>query len=579
MRLSLIRWFFLLMCAAVLALPACKKTEKISRQQRISDGNAKLQEDYFYLNAAKQKILGNYQAALDTFLICIKINPQNHAAMYEAASLLEYQHRDRDALALVTKAVKLEPNNPWYLILQGNIYAKNGLFAEAAGVYEKLTTNFPENLEYKYELAGIYLYAGKYKQALETYDRIEKQIGITGDVSLQIEQIHLKNNDIEAAIKEIEKLVAALPEELSYMGVLAELYLQTNRKEEALQLYEKMKAIDPDNPQIAISKSNYYRIIGEHDKSFEELKKAFSSEQLPIDTKIQILLSNYSVTDNFEALKAQAYQLTDILLEVHPDEAKTHSIRGDFFYREHKLPEAINAYEKAVEIDPSRFIIWSQICQICLEMNDYPCLEVQAGKALNFFPEQPVFYLYKGLAQSQEKNHEQAIKTLTNGLVYVIDNNLLLSQFYSTIGEANHSLKNWEASDTAFTTAIRLHPEDANILNNYAYYLSVRGVQLETAELYSKKSNKLAPGVSSYEDTYGWVLFMMGNYEEAEKWLKKAMESGGRSSGTILEHYGDVLYKLGKPEEAVEYWENAANHGVPSELLKKKIANRSYYEE
>ncbi|MBK7384433.1 MAG: hypothetical protein IPI81_14055, partial [Flavobacteriales bacterium] len=59
----------------------------------------------------------------------------------------------------------------------------------------------------------------------------------------------------------------------------------------------------------------------------------------------------------------------------------------------------------------------------------------------------------------------------------------------------------------AYDKALARIPDDATTLNNYAYYLSVRGEQLEKAERMSKRSNELAPGQPSYQDTYAWVLF------------------------------------------------------------------------
>ena len=86
-------------------------------------------------------------------------------------------------------------------------------------------------------------------------------------------------------------------------------------------------------------------------------------------------------------------------------------------------------------------------------------------------------------------------------------------------------------------------PENVVVLNNYSYYLSLREKDLEKAERMSKQCVELSPNQSTYQDTYGWVLYKLKRFNEAEEWLKKAVEGGGKSH-VIIEHYGDVLYQL-----------------------------------
>jgi tetratricopeptide (TPR) repeat protein len=70
----------------------------------------------------------------------------------------------------------------------------------------------------------------------------------------------------------------------------------------------------------------------------------------------------------------------------------------------------------------------------------------------------------------------------------------------------------------------------------------------------------------------------MGSYEEAKKWLDKALQNGGDADGTVLEHYGDVLFKLNDVDGAVQYWMKAKEKNVDSDNIDKKIAGRKLYE-
>ncbi|HOZ83717.1 MAG TPA: tetratricopeptide repeat protein, partial [Bacteroidia bacterium] len=86
------------------------------------------------------------------------------------------------------------------------------------------------------------------------------------------------------------------------------------------------------------------------------------------------------------------------------------------------------------------------------------------------------------------------------------------------------------------------------------------------------------PNQSSFLDTYGWILYQEGKYDEAKKWIEKAMENGGENSGTILEHYGDILFKLNQSDKAFEYWKKAKQSGDASGLLDQKIRDKKLYE-
>ena len=115
-----------------------------------------------------------------------------------------------------------------------------------------------------------------------------------------------------------------------------------------------------------------------------------------------------------------------------------------------------------------------------------------------------------------------------------------------------------------------MEPDNASVLNNYAYYLSERNEQLEKAERMSKRSNELSPGQMSYQDTYAWVLFRLGRYADARTWVEKAIVAGA-SDGVSLEHYGDILFELGDRDAAMKNWRMAKEAGGASQLIDRKI--------
>ena len=98
-------------------------------------------------------------------------------------------------------------------------------------------------------------------------------------------------------------------------------------------------------------------------------------------------------------------------------------------------------------------------------------------------------------------------------------------------------------------------PDNVQVLNNYAYYLSLRGENLERAEEMSKKTIEMFPEEANYLDTYAWILYKMKKYEQAKSWMQKALDIS--ESETFYSHMAEILTELGEKEEAELYLEKS----------------------
>ena len=229
--------------------------------------------------------------------------------------------------------------------------------------------------------------------------------------------------------------------------------------------------------------------------------------------------------------------------------------------------------------DKGKYQIWSQLLVCESELNAFDSLAKHSAEAMDLFPDQAVPYYLNGVAYMRLKQYQKAIQPLKEGKQFVYENTPLEVEFCSNLGDAYNALKDYEKSDKEYDKALSLDPNNASILNNYAYYLSLRKQNLEKAEKMSKRSLELTPNSVSYIDTYGWVLYQEQKYEEAKKYLEKAFDRGGFNRPAIVEHYGDVMYKLNDIDKAVENWKKAKELGNKSDLLQKKITDKKLYEE
>jgi tetratricopeptide (TPR) repeat protein len=530
------------------------------------------------IEAKKYQITDNIQKAEELYRQYIDRFPQDPTAYYELSRILGNKKDDTEAIKLSQKAVTLEPSNKWYRLYLADLYQDQGDYKNAVEIYEKIIAEHPEDLDNYYQLAVVYIVAEKYREAIRMYDRIEEKTGISEEISLQKEKIWLHLNDSQKAEAELQELVNSDPSNTRYLSLLADFYISNQLYEKALNIYNKILAMDPGNPYIHMSLADYYRKTGNKEKAYEELKLGFANPNLDIDTKVNILLSFYTINQLYSDLKDQAMTLAKILIDTHPNEPKAHSIYGDLLLQDKQYPLAREEFLKVITLDSSKYVVWEQVIRLDMQLEKLDHLLEYSTKASELFPEQPLPWLFTGMADYQLKKYDNALVALKTGIKLVVENDELLSEFYMSLGDTYHALNQPDESDKAYDKALQLKDNNPYVLNNYSYYLSLRNKDLDKAEKMAKKAVTLDPENSSFEDTYGWVLFKLGRYEEAKTWISKALQDKEGTSAEVLEHYGDVLYKLGDTENAVEYWIKAKSKGPGSDFLDKKIMNKKLYE-
>ncbi len=576
-------YFILLSVASVILFQSCKTAQKSTTE--VARPKATLTEEdrsnlmYNFVNANKEKMLGNDDKAMELFSLCLRTDPKNDAAMYELAQLYANKKKYNDAINFARNASNINPKNEWYKLLLAEIYQRTNKWSDAVTIYESLTKDYPERIDYYFQWAQTLLFAGKAADAIKVYDKIEQSIGVDKEVTIQKERLYLKQNKIDKAAEELEKYLEKNPADMEMFSLLYDLYSVNNMPEKAMLVIDRMKKINPNEPRIYLNLANYYQSKGDKEKSYESLKIAFASKELDSDIKVKIISSYLLlVQKDTTTMLQQGTELSKILSETHPTEARAQAVYGDFLTMNKKFDESVLLYRKSVALDKKNLNVWQQLIINESELKNFDLMMAESDEAITFFPNESSLYLLNGIAKTQLNKTEDAIKILLAGSKLVVDNDEQLVQFYSNLGDNYNKIKNYTESDKYFDKALDINPKEVFVLNNYSYYLSLRKDKLEKAESMSKLSNDLQPNQSSFLDTYAWILFQGGKYEEAKKWQEKAIENGGSSSGTILEHMGDILFKLNDAEKALEYWQKAKLAGGASETIDKKIAERKFYE-
>lgn len=530
-------------------------------------------EEYFF-NGVSEMLINNYDKAVEQFQLALKENPFSDACFYNLGKcnvkLMKYTEAEKNFI----QAKNIDPQNKWYYQSLADLYEAGRKYEIEGELYDEMITQFPNNSDYYISRANVFLYLNKPKDALKIYQKLEKKFGASDAVLVQEYNIYLDYGKTDDAVDIMERLIEKYPSDSRYYQMVAQAYFKAGKDEKGLEVFRRLLEKNPYDGNAQLAVADYNMKHGLIEEGVVLLKKAFQNKDVDLDSKIQILYGNYLMRNVLtEQQKKDAFELAEILVSIYPNEAKTHALYGDLLYNEKMTNAAHEQYLKSIALQNNVFAVWQQLMFCNVELKNPQRQIEESLKGLEIFPNQPLLYFFNGVAKIELKQYKEALEELKMGLNLVVDNPNLNNQFLINIAEAAYRIKDYPQSDEAFEKALEIDPKNSLTLNNYAFYLSERGDKLDLAEEMSKKSLAMKPDNSSYQDTYGWILYKKGNFEEAAVWIKKALEQE-TNSADVLEHYGDVQYKLNNVEEALIYWRKAKDAGSESKVLEQKINDK-----
>lgn len=576
-----IRW---LICGVFLIVPAfifaqnktAGKDSSVVVAAKLSPIDSVMIRQLFF-SGLHEKTMENFSQAAEFFTRVLHFDPSNAAALYELANIRKNANNYTDAQLMLEHAVAISPDNEWYWLSLAECYEKTNNIAKLENVFNQLIRLNPDKPEYYFDKANTYFLEKKYDDALKAYDQLEQITGLDDDILVGRQKIYLIQGKIDLAAANMQEMITANPTQVRYYLLLAELYNSNGFTDKALNELQAAEKIDSNNGQLHLALADIYRDKKDYDASFNELKLAFAIPDLDIDLKLKIILAYAPKFPDPDA-KASALELSKIVVTAHPDDAKAYAMYGDMLAQNDNYKDAQSAYRKSIELNNSHYEVHEQLVRIDLTENEIGAAVQDGENALSLFPNQAWMNYLVGIAILQQKDYNKALSYIKNTVALAADDKDLLSLTYSSLGDCYHELKDYANSDSAYEKSLINNPDNVYSLNNYAYYLSLRGEQLDKAAQMSAHSNELQPNTASFEDTYAWILFKQKKYADAKVWIEKAILHDKTNSAVQLEHYGDIMFYLGDTNAAVQNWKKAKSHGEQSPVLDRKINEKKYIE-
>lgn len=563
----------LILLAGILLLTQCSVSKKSianpSSEQLNADKEAQLSA--LFVEACANRLTGKFKEAEWYLHQCEQLAPTSAAVQYELSNLYRLTNRNKEALISAEKAAQYNPDNIWYQYALIKIYDQNREYSKSINILKTLLKKYPGNQDLYKQLILEYELNNQPEKALSVIDEMEKKWGYSFDIMYEKVTLYYFMNKPKAVESELKRYLQEYPDDTKAKEVLAETMYKNKETEKALQLSNELLNNDSLNSVAHLIYYDYYISEKNMDKAFWHLDKLFSNPDYGVKDKLSILIKLYSssMKANDSTLDQHILQICQTFVRTHPLAPESHSIYADYLLKNKNKSQAIEEYYKAAILSKNKYAIWDQLLSLEYESAMHDSLLKHSDMAIEMFPNQAMFYIYKGIALRNKKQYDQAINSYKTAVDYAIDNNNLLEIAYTELAETYNDIKNYPESDKHFEYALTINPDNALVLNNYAYYLALRGEKLDKAERMSQRSLEISPDNPNYLDTYAWILYRQKKYTEAEKILKQVVEKS--PSPVVLEHYGDILYQLNKKQEAVEYWKKSKEAGNNTDIIQKKI--------
>ena len=300
----------------------------------------KIAEDIYHL--------GDYPLALEHFEAVIAANPGSGAANLGKARALLSLDRDDEAKSIAVKlSGKKETKGAGYYLL-GKIAAKSGNHKEAVLRLTRAGKDSPEVVDAWVSLANAYSEINKPKKAVKALARGIKSNPEAYELYQLAGQLELEGEKYPEANEYLDSAVQLQPQSLESRRLYALSLFATRNYRSAAIHADAAARIAPDSIDVLVLQADIANQQGKIGSAIEFLKSAISIDTASPELQYQIGRV-YQDANLFDASREHL----ELAAAIRPNWAEPHVALGNLYSKRRLFDDAVTAYEKAIELDPS----------------------------------------------------------------------------------------------------------------------------------------------------------------------------------------------------------------------------------
>ena len=516
--------------------------------------------DNFFLEAICQQEKGNHDAAFDLLTHCVEIDSTRSEAYYYLSRYYDFLKNKEKGLAYSEKAVQLEPDNETYLETLANTYISRRKYDKAIDVLERLYDKNRDREEVLSMLAQLYEQQKDYEGAIRTLSRLETLEGKSERLSMAKSELYTQKGDKKAAISEMKQLADQYPNDLNYRCLYGTTLYLNGQQKKALVIYNEILKKDPENRSAQMAMLSHYNEINDSVQAHVWLERMLMNKNATSQDRIMLFRQVIGESERHGGDSTQVLNLFRRVLDTPQADADLAIFCATYMNLKQMPSDSISpVLEHALTLEPTNASARLQLVGYAWAAGDRDRVIALCQDARQYNPDEMAFYYYQGIAYYQKDQLDEALNAFQNGIGVITAQSdpSIVSDFYAVMGDILHQKGLAREAFMAYDSCLVWKDDNIGCLNNYAYYLSELGEQLDKAEQMSYRTIKAEPKNATYLDTYAWILFMQQRYSEAKIYIDQTLQYDTDTSAVLLEHAGDIYYQAGDADQALAYWQQA----------------------
>ena len=481
---------------------------------------------------------GQGEKAVETAKRLLDKAPSSEAGLANLAQIYSEQGNTQEAINVFKKALEVNPNSPRILEQMAIAYEQVKDYPNAIQTYRKAIALDEDGLELRKGLAQALLDNKQDDEAEKEFLKILEADPDEGVAYFRLAQIYKNRRDFDKALAHYNKASSILVGSLEISFNIALLYEELGRYEKAEERFQQLLKLTekPAGNYSASEKQNRGAFLTHAGYVSQQLEKypqaiAYFTELKTLNAENAARAESY-IIDTYRASKQldKALAASEDAVKAHPEDKDLKLLHADLLSESGKGAQAIERLQKMLQGSEDDAKIYSAMIQVYQRDKKFKDAEKTLLTAEKFFKNKEGYHFMLGSMYERQKDYEKAEKT--------------------------------------FKKVIELNPKHAAALNYLGYMLADRGVRLDESLSLIQKAVDLDPNNGAYLDSLGWAYFKLNRVDEAETYLKKALDRV-RKDPTIHEHLGDVYYQKGQYADARAAWELSLANGQDEEETRK----------
>ncbi len=503
----------------------------------------------------------------------IKSDSTYAPARYALAKMMLYDRAD-SAVIHARKAYLSDTTNRWYLSTYAQSLINTEQYDEAEKSYEKLIALNPHDLNAYRVLAILYNRKQQTERALAILDSAELKAGRHSYLTSLKRQILISTKQIGRAVVETEAAINENPYSADNRVAMAELYAMARVDSLASKHYTAAMRIDSSRLETLLSYGNFLEQRGKESEYLNILRLVMQNQEIDLKNKISLL--NELIT-NKELYRREYLRVGDLirtLLLQSPKSKQLVELQSRHLISMGMIEEAVRYMKSHLKDQPAELEYYRSVISMERYLDRPDSVDLYLVEAARCFPLESSLRYERAYMLTSQKRYEEAIECYRAEMDGASDS--LRSSLLGTIGDVYHQMaiesrggedeklakRQMRESYKHYDRALKADRNNILVLNNYAYFLSENGGDIERAYEMSKRTTELEASNPTYLDTYAWILYRMHRYAEAKVVMRQAISFDRSENGEIAMHYGEILSVLGENTMANFYWEKALAWGM-----------------